>query len=121
MSDFYPGCTLFVPCFQPTKSPNLGFLFFREQHREEREASEKLRQLMEKKLKDMELQIKQERDSGGARAAELEEKLKNERSRADRMQKRKEKEAEMRSLMDQTLLKTIGGLILSVDQYFCFI
>jgi hypothetical protein len=81
---------------------------FGEQHRAEREQAEKLRQLMEQKLKDMEEQIKLERASGGARAAELEEKLNQERSRADRMQKRKEKEAEMRSLMDQKLLKTIG-------------
>ena len=64
---------------------------FGEQHREEREASEKFRQQLENKLKEMELQIKHERASGGARAAELEEKLSKERSRADRMQKRKGK------------------------------
>ena len=81
---------------------------FKEEHSAEREASEKLRLKMENRLKEMELQIKHERASGGARAAELEAQLTEERSRAESLQRRKAKEAEMRSLMDQKLLKTIG-------------
>jgi hypothetical protein len=81
---------------------------FKEEHSAEREASEKLRQQMEERLREMEAQIRHERASGGARAAELEAQLSQERSRAERLQRRKEKEAEMRSLMDQKLLKTIG-------------
>ena len=81
---------------------------FSEEHRAEREESERLRQQMEARLREMEAQIRHERASGGARAAELEAQLTKEKSRAESLQRRKEKEAEMRSLMDQKLLKTIG-------------
>jgi hypothetical protein len=81
---------------------------FGAQHRAEREKAEKMRQEMESRLREMEAQIRRERQSGGERAAELEAQLQQERDRAERLQRRKAKEAEQRSLMDSRLLKTIG-------------
>ena len=81
---------------------------FSEQHRAEREEAERMRKEMEMKLKEMEQMINQERQKGGNRAAELEAQLEEQRHRAERLQRRKAKEAQQRSLMDQQLLKPLA-------------
>ena len=99
---------------------------FSEQHRAEREEAERMRKEMEMKLKEMEQMINQERQKGGNRAAELEAQLEEQRQRAERLQRRKAKEAQQRSLMDQQLLKAIGmveeanSIALELDQGMCF-
>ena len=99
---------------------------FEDQHREEREKAEAMRKEMEEKLREMEHMINMEREKGGTRAAELEAQLEEQRDRAERLARRKAKEAQQRSLMDQQLLKAIGmveeanSIALELEQGMCF-